>query len=59
MGVYRSLCCNRDDHLACGEGNIDLRRVLAAVPAGATKVVEPVSFQQFEQSLDYLGRLTP
>ena len=51
-------CGNRDDHLACGEGNIDFRRVLAAIPAGATKVVEPVSFQKFGQSLDYLGRLT-
>lgn len=49
----------RDDHLACGDGSIDFRRVMAALPPDVTKVVEPVSFQQYERSLEHLRRLLP
>ena len=49
----------RDEHLACGDGNIDFRRVMAALPPGVTKVVEPNSFQHYEQSLEHLGGLSP
>ncbi|WP_292491108.1 sugar phosphate isomerase/epimerase family protein [Methanoculleus sp. 10] len=52
-------CGSRDDHLACGEGSIDFRRVLQALPRSATKVVEPVSFRQYEKSLDYLRSVSP
>ncbi|WP_214021254.1 sugar phosphate isomerase/epimerase family protein [Methanoculleus sp.] len=52
-------CGIRDDHLACGDGSIDFRRVMAALPPGATKVVEPTSFQQYERSLENLGRFSP
>ncbi|MDK2990507.1 MAG: hypothetical protein PWR16_2036 [Methanoculleus sp.] len=50
-------CGSRDDHLACGDGNIDFRRVMAALPPDATMVVEPNSFQDYEQSLEHLGGL--
>ena len=50
-------CGRMDDHLACGEGSIDFGRVMAALPGGVTKVVEPVSFQQYERSLEHLGSL--
>lgn len=50
---------HRDDHLACGEGMIDFRRVMAALPPGITKVVEPVSFQHYEKSLEYLRTIAP
>lgn len=49
-------CGERDDHQACGAGNIDLRRVMAALPPEATKVVEPNSFQDYERSLEHLER---
>lgn len=52
-------CGSRDDHLGCGEGKIDFRRVLQAVPRSATKVVEPSSFQQYERSLEHLRSLSP
>lgn len=48
---------NRDDHLACGDGDIDFHRVMAALPPGVTKVVEPASFQDYERSLEHLRRL--
>ena len=52
-------CGTRDDHLACGEGSIDFGRVMAALPRGVTKVVEPVSFQQYERSLEHLESIRP
>ncbi|PKL55478.1 MAG: sugar phosphate isomerase/epimerase [Methanomicrobiales archaeon HGW-Methanomicrobiales-6] len=50
-------CGNRDDHLACGDGNIDFHRVFAALPPGVTIVVEPNSFQDYERSLEHLRGL--
>lgn len=50
-------CKIQDEHLACGDGNIDFRRVMAALPPGATKVVEPNSFQDYERSLGHLGKV--
>lgn len=50
---------HRDDHLACGKGMIDFRRVMAALPPGITKVVEPISFQHYEKSLEYLRTIAP
>lgn len=50
---------SRDDHLACGDGNIDLCRVMAALPPGVTKVVEPNTFQDYERSLEHLKGLSP
>jgi len=52
-------CGSRDDHLACGEGEIDFYRVMQMIPRSATKVVEPVSFQQYESSLQYLRSFLP
>ncbi|WP_074175710.1 sugar phosphate isomerase/epimerase family protein [Methanoculleus bourgensis] len=49
----------RDEHMACGEGEIDFCRVMQAIPRDATKVVEPVSFQQYERSLEYLRSVAP
>jgi len=48
-------CKSRDDHLACGDGDIDFHRVMAALPPGVTKVVEPNTFQDYERSLEHLG----
>ncbi|WP_084385938.1 sugar phosphate isomerase/epimerase family protein [Methanoculleus horonobensis] len=48
---------SRDDHLACGDGDIDFRRLMAALPPGVMKVVEPNSFQDYERSLDHLRGL--
>ena len=50
-------CGNRDAHLGCGEGSIDFSRVMPALPPGATKVIEPISFDQYERSLEYLRSL--
>ncbi|WOX55298.1 MULTISPECIES: sugar phosphate isomerase/epimerase family protein [unclassified Methanoculleus] len=50
---------SRDDHMACGEGNIEFCRVMQAIPQNATKVVEPVSFRQYESSLNYLRSVFP
>lgn len=47
---------NRDDHLACGEGNIDFGRVIATLPRDATMVVEPALFHQYEKTLEHLRR---
>lgn len=47
-------CGSRDDHLACGEGSIDFCRVMAALPPGATKIIEPVSFHRYGMSLEHL-----
>jgi len=52
-------CGNRDDHLACGEGSIDFRRVLQVLPRSATKVIEPASFRQYEKSIEYLRSIVP
>lgn len=52
-------CGGRDDHLACGEGTIDFCRVMQALPRSATKVVEPVSFHQYESSLEHLRSVFP
>ncbi|OQC71436.1 MAG: endonuclease IV [Euryarchaeota archaeon ADurb.Bin009] len=52
-------CGNRDDHLACGEGSIDFRRVLRVLPRSATKVIEPASFRQYEKSIEYLRSIVP
>ncbi|NLB00765.1 MAG: sugar phosphate isomerase/epimerase [Methanomicrobiales archaeon] len=49
----------RDDHLACGDGDIDFRRVMAPLPPGVTKVVEPNLFQHYEKSLEYLRTIAP
>ncbi|KLK89412.1 hypothetical protein SZ63_02035 [Methanoculleus sediminis] len=45
---------SRDDHLPCGNGSIDFRRVMAHLPPDATMVVEPNSFQDYERSLEHL-----
>jgi len=50
---------SRDDHLACGDGSIDFRRVMAALPPDATMAVEPNSFEQYERSLEHLRRFLP
>ena len=50
-------CGNRDAHLGCGEGSIDFSRVMPALPRGATKVIEPISFDRYERSLEYLRSL--
>ncbi len=52
-------CGSRDEHLACGEGSIDFGRVMAALPPDATKVIEPVSFQQYGRSLEHLRTILP
>lgn len=52
-------CKSRDDHLACGDGDIDFHRVMAALPPGVTKVVEPNTFQDYERSLEHLKGLSP
>jgi Sugar phosphate isomerases/epimerases len=52
-------CGSRDDHLACGEGSIDFGHVMAALPPDATKVIEPVSFQQYGRSLEHLRTILP
>ena len=49
----------RDEHLACGEGEIDFGRIMAALPRSVTKVVEPVSFWQYEKSLAHLRSVVP
>jgi len=52
-------CGGRDDHLACGEGSIDFCRVMAALPPGATTVVEPVSFHRYGMSIEHLRSVFP
>jgi len=50
-------CGSRDDHLGCGDGNINFRHVMAVLPPCATKVIEPNSFEQYERSLEHLRGL--
>ena len=50
-------CGSRDAHLGCGEGSIDFSRVMQALPRGATKVIEPTSFDQYTRSLEHLRSL--
>ncbi len=52
-------CGSRDDHLGCGEGSIDFSLVMQAIPRGATKVIEPASFHQYEGSIEHLRSLPP